>query len=92
MPQVLNARYVGKHSSSRQYVGRPSCWGNPFIIGRDGTREQVIAKYLDWLYDQDYLLEQIHELRGKDLVCWCAPEACHADILIEIANDPLFYE
>jgi hypothetical protein len=30
----------------------------------------------------------LHELRGKDLICWCAPERCHADVLIELVNDP----
>jgi hypothetical protein len=32
------------------------------------------------------LINDIHELRGKDLVCWCAPEACHGDVLLRLAN------
>lgn len=31
------------------YIGRPSKWGNPFVIGKDGTREEVIAKYAEWI-------------------------------------------
>ena len=67
------------------YVGRPSRWGNPYKIGRDGTREQVLAKYRRWLenelIDNPYFLEP---LRGKDLVCFCKlTEACHADIIAE---------
>jgi hypothetical protein len=41
---VMNARHVGKRpATDRVYVGRPSKWGNPFVIGRDGSRDQVIA-------------------------------------------------
>lgn len=68
------------------YVGRPSKWGNPFTIGRDGDRVEVIAKYREWVLGQSKLLEDLHELRGKTLACWCAPQACHADILTELAN------
>jgi hypothetical protein len=69
------------------YVGRPTKWGNPFVIGLDGTRAEVIAKYRDWLLGQPELVSAAKvELRGKDLVCWCAPQACHADVLVKIAN------
>ena len=71
------------------YVGRPSKWGNPFVIGRDGTREEVIAKYVEYLMETEHttgLLLDIGELRGKDLVCFCAPLPCHADVLLGLAN------
>lgn len=67
-------------------VARPSKWGNPFKIGKDGTREQVIAKYEEWLMKQPRLLAALPELRGKVLVCWCAPLPCHADVLDRLAN------
>src|SRR5260370_31092960 len=57
-----------------------SKWGNPFRIGPDGDRAAVIAKYQRWLADQHHLL------RGRDLVCWCAPRACHGDLLMRLAN------
>lgn len=83
--QVLNAKIVGKHPSSESvYVGRPSKWGNPFVIGKDGTRDQVLAKYHDYIRGSG-LMRDIHELRGKDLVCWCSPDGCHANILRELA-------
>ncbi len=65
------------------YIGRPSKWGNPFIIGRDGTRAEVIEKYRAWLARSGL---DPHELHGHDLVCFCAPLACHGDILLELAN------
>ena len=68
------------------YIGRPSKWGNPFFIGRDGTREEVVAKYREWIATQPELLLDLHELIGKDLYCWCAPRACHGDILLELSN------
>ena len=68
------------------YIGRPSKWGNPFEIGRDGTREQVIAKYEKWLAQQPHLLAALGELRGKVLGCWCAPLACHGNVLARLAN------
>lgn len=68
------------------YIGRPSKWGNPFSIGRDGTREQVVEKYRRWLASNTVLQEQLHDLKGKTLGCWCAPNACHGDILMELAN------
>jgi hypothetical protein len=84
MCKVLNVKQVGKRpAADRVYVGRPSKWGNPFVIGRNGARAQVIAKYRAWIVQQPALMKALEELRGKDLVCWCAPEACHADVLLE---------
>ena len=54
--------------------------------GRDGTREEVIAKYRAWLVQQPELMATLPELQGKDLACWCAPEPCHAEVLGELAN------
>lgn len=69
------------------YVGRPSKFGNPFVVGKDGERGECVKKFALWVVNRPMLLEQIKdELRGKDLICWCKPRACHADILMEIAN------
>jgi hypothetical protein len=68
------------------YIGRPSMWGNPFAIGRDGTREEVIAKYKEYLINNMWLMSQLHRLKGKNLVCFCAPQACHGDVLLSLAN------
>jgi Domain of unknown function (DUF4326) len=67
------------------YIGRPSKWGNPFAIGRDGTREQVIEKYRVWLLRQPALVACLPELRGQRLKCFCAPRACHGDILANLS-------
>ena len=70
------------------YIGRPGKWGNPFIIGVDGTRDEVIQKFKEWFYSQPELVQQAKlELRGKILGCWCSPAACHGDVLVECTND-----
>lgn len=69
------------------YIGRPSKWGNPFVIGRDGTRAQVIEKYRAFVLSSAPMLAALPELHGKILGCWCAPQSCHGDVLAELANE-----
>lgn len=71
------------------YIGRPSKWGNPYVIGRDGTRIEVIEKYGDHIRQRPDLLAALPELKGKVLGCWCAPKACHGDVLVALANQDL---
>ena len=68
------------------YIGRPGKWGNPFEIGKDGTRHDVVRKYRAWVIKQPVFMSSLHELKGKTLGCWCAPRAYHGDVLIELAN------
>ena len=85
MPKVLNKRN-DPIPNRAVYVGRPSKWGNPFKIGRDGNRNEVIAKYKEWLLGNEELMLQLWELKDRDLYCFCSPLPCHADILLEEAN------
>ena len=73
-----------KKESYDIYIGRPSKWGNPFQIGKDGTREEVIEKFRNWIITQPNLLKDLHEIKGKTLGCWCKPKVCHGDILVEL--------
>lgn len=70
-------------------IDRRTKWGNPFKIGPDGTREEVIEKYREWIHadEQRDLRLQIKELVGMRLGCWCKPSACHGDVLAEAANN-----
>lgn len=77
----------GNEPKGSIYVGRGSAWGNPFKIGNDGTRAEVISKFRLYaiqklLRDKDWLMP----LKDKDLVCYCAPKPCHADVIIELIN------
>lgn len=71
-------------------IDRKTKWGNPFHIGVDGTRDEVIQKYKDYIETQDHLIAALGELRGKKLGCWCKPRTCHGDILAKMANE--YYE
>lgn len=85
MPKVLNKKH---NATEGVYIGRPSIWGNPYEIGRDGNRREVLARYEIYLELHSELREKAKaELKGKDLICWCAPLACHGDILLKIANE-----
>jgi hypothetical protein len=83
--KVWNKRDSGIPASA-VYVGRPTKWGNPFAIGVV-SRAEVVQKYEQHLMSNPELVEDARsELKGKDLVCWCAPQACHADVLMRVAN------
>lgn len=94
MPKVWNKRDPNVPKDA-VYVGRPAKWGNPYshLASKLSmiyvpTREVAIEKYKEWIAKScpEFIEELKAELRGKDLVCWCAPKACHADTLLEIAN------
>ena len=75
------------------YIGRGNCprtgergrWGNPFQIGPDGDREEVIEKYRRWLWKEvkasRISVADLASLHGKTLGCWCAPQTCHGEVL-----------
>ena len=69
------------------YIGRGSIFGNPFVIGKDGTREEVIEKYEIWIRAQPELIKKVKQLQGLTLACYCFPLKCHGDILIKIINE-----
>lgn len=80
-PRVLN-KYKDHIPPSAVYCGRGSPWGNPFVIGKDGTREEVCDSF-----EREILPTlDVSSLRGKDLVCFCAPKRCHCDAILKEAN------
>ena len=90
MPRVVKAERFKPLPPGAVYVGRPawghrgSIWRNPFKVGAEGARDEVIAKFRAWSAAQPELMAHLGELRGKDLACWCAPLPCHGDVLIEL--------
>jgi hypothetical protein len=69
-----------------EYCGRGTIFGNPFEMPRDGNREEVIRKYGGWfkhlLRDERFKTE-LAKLKGKRIACFCAPDACHLDLIAE---------
>jgi hypothetical protein len=83
----METKVVNKKSKKFDvFIGRPSKWGNPYKIGVDGTREQVIEKYRKYLLDNNSLMNSLPELVGKRLGCFCKPLACHGDVLVQMIN------
>lgn len=84
-------------------VSRSGPFGNPFRMhfGRGGSRKDVIKKHILWLeqwtlhkkeviihgYSNKWVIEHVHELKGKRIACFCAPSACHGDTLAKLANN-----
>ena len=70
------------------YVGRPTKWGNPYHegqmeLGHPATRGEALYHYSELMRHED-----LSELRGKNLACWCKiGEPCHADFLLRFANE-----
>lgn len=66
-------------------IMRPSLWGNPYKIGPDGTREEVIQKFRERTKKLPHLIKLAKEkLAGKRLGCCCKPLLCHGDVWIEL--------
>lgn len=63
---------------------------NPYRIGIDGTRKEVIKKYKERLLSRPDLLTLIPTLKGKKLGCWCKPKACHGDVIVELLESPQY--
>ena len=90
--QVVNQKQAGKVGT---YIGRPSPLGNPFVVGRDGTREEVIGKFRRYVWteiqsEKGPVVEAINGLteramKGEAIVlrCWCTPLACHGEVIVQ---------
>lgn len=93
---VINIRdrkkYVGPKDEVIQfvYIGRPSKWGNPYTLplkANDATRHVVVDKFRLYLLEHPHLIgAAVRELKGKVLVCFCAPKECHGDVLARAAE------
>ena len=97
---VVNVRegyfdvYIGRETGRL----RGSKWGNPFVIGKDGNRTEVLSAYALWVRRQPELMASLEELRGKALGCWCVEEpvtevraekVCHGEVLLQLlAENP----
>jgi hypothetical protein len=90
MPQRIQRKRIKgwRLPANAVSVTRPGRWGNPFAIGKDGDRAQVLRRFET--YARDRMAKEpgwLEPLRGKDLACFCSEgEACHADMLLQFAN------
>lgn len=90
MPKVLKMHVDVKPRSmppNAVYVGRPSKWQNNFPITSHLSRDQVCDLHIEeFIHKPNILKEAREELVGKDLVCYCHPQSCHADFLLRVSN------
>lgn len=104
MTFVLNCRdTAGIREAHRDgydtiFVGRPTIWGNPYTHIATGktrarqvvaTRDEAVSMYEDYLLNSPELIARLPELTGKVLLCYCAPQNCHAEVLVKHSNNPL---
>jgi len=86
--------YIGRPRGSQAWG-----FGNPFTMPYDGNRAEVIRKYRAWLETgqtygntdatperRTWVLQNIPQLKGRRLVCFCKPKPCHGDVLKEMAD------
>jgi hypothetical protein len=90
---MIKTRVVNvNHSKYDIYIGRnpdygDTKFGNPFLIGRDGTREEVVTQYIDYIVNNKELLNELQKLKNKRLGCHCKPKLCHGDVLILLIEE-----
>ena len=80
--RVVNLR----HERFTTYIGRGSKWGNKFVIGIHGDRDEVCDKYEAWVVQQPELMLAISELKDKVLGCYCVPQRYHGNFLVWLAD------
>src|ERR1700677_560670 len=81
--------YIGRSVKRGGWDLEQSKWHNPFQITKDCSREQCIAKYRNYILNNKKLMSELKELEGKVLGCWCAPELCHGDVLVELLEEAI---
>lgn len=90
-----NNIYIGRKGvvfiDGKRYPPYTSRFANPFKIGKHGTREEVLLKYREYIVDKmdrdEIFRRDVLKLKGKRLGCWCCPEKCHGDILLQLIEE-----
>lgn len=88
-PRLLNKR-TDRIGPDAVYIGRPSRYGNPFIMKQEKDRDRACDFFEEWIMkdEQKYLRDEIKQkLKGKDLFCFCSPKRCHGETVMRIANE-----
>lgn len=81
-------RVVNRHTDNYDvYIGRPTIYGNPYVVGKHGSRGECVELFRDYFYvrletDKKFR-EAVDALKGKVLGCSCKPQACHGDVIVE---------
>jgi len=77
-----------------RYPPQDSKWANPFPVKKHG-RDKAIELYKEYIVQKlngEWGWDALEELRGRRLGCWCCPEPCHGDFLVELLENPEKYK
>ena len=82
--KVVNIRnYDGEYIP----IHRGTIWGNPYIIGVDGDRNEVIEKYEKYIRSNTILMAELPKLENEVLGCFCEPKKCHGDVIVKLLKE-----
>ena len=93
--KVLNIKNNIRPSDDIIYIGRKnvtygvseSKWHNPNLVTSEMTLDENLNLYEERVRNTPELWDLLEELEDKDLLCWCSPKRCHADILIKLLEE-----
>ena len=91
MPKIYNLHKKKDIPFGAVRIDRQTKFGNPFpmLNDSDEERNRVCDEYETWVKTRPRLIEDIKELKGKDLACWCVPKRCHGETIMRIANEEI---
>jgi hypothetical protein len=85
-PRVFN-KQTDNVPSGVVYIGRGSKWWPPGEVMKDCSKGEMVSNYRTYMLKNPALLaEAKRELKGKHVLCFCSPDFCHGDVLIELVN------
>jgi len=82
--KVVNVR---KYDGDYIPIHRGTIWGNPYKIGIDGNRNEVIEKYEKYIRSNEVLMAELPKLEGEVLGCYCKPKKCHGDVIVKLLKE-----
>ena len=89
-PRLRDALHFAHEHNNTILIDRRTKWGNPFKLGVDRDRDTVIALYRAELWRRiragEIALNDLADLDGRWLACWCDPLPCHGHVLARAAR------
>ena len=85
--ELPNTLYIGRNMNFYVPGTFKSKWANPFTVKKHGV-DNCIKLYEEHIRNST-LYSELHELDDKELGCWCKPNNCHGDVLINLRKEQL---
>ena len=79
--------YIGRAINMGGWNLKQSIWHNPYKTKEYGDKcVELYRKYIEKRLEEEELMTELKELKGKVLGCWCKPNKCHGDVLLEMID------